>query len=379
MNFLAQKRRKILMPDKKETSIPHDLFDKFYYKEIAKLTNIGGWSINFEEKTSFLDPQGRKILNTPDDYILSPKKGLEFYTSDEKEKVQNLYYHCSLGIPFNTVFKMQTYDDTIFWARSIGQPIFDKKNHVVGIQGIFQDINKEKLRELNLEKSLKIIESQNTNLLNFAPLVSYKLRSDASNLQMTLELFNTASSSEEELEFKDNLFLISESINNTLSHLNEIVSVHNRAGDNKKMVSFSETLQKVSHSLNKSIMETEAEIFSDFSEAPEIEYIPSYLIDILENLISNAIKYRHPDRSPVIDLYSSVVNDITYLTVKDNGLGIDLEKYGNKIFNIYQTFHRNKDAVGVGLFTTKNQIETLQGSIEVKSIIGEGTVFNIKF
>jgi len=67
------------------------------------------------------------------------------------------------------------------------------------------------------------------------------------------------------------------------------------------------------------------------------------------------------------------------LLIKDNGSGIDLEKHGNKVFNLYQTFHQEKEAVGIGLFITKNQIETLQGSIEIESTVDEGTTFKIQF
>ena len=97
------------------------------------------------------------------------------------------------------------------------------------------------------------------------------------------------------------------------------------------------------------------------------------------NLISNAIKYRHPDRKPVVDLYTYMEGGKYCLMVKDNGLGIDLKKYGNKIFNMYQTFHDREDAVGIGLFIVKNQVEMLQGTIEVESTVDLGTTFIIRF
>ena len=63
------------------------------------------------------------------------------------------------------------------------------------------------------------------------------------------------------------------------------------------------------------------------------------------------------------------------LSVKDTGLGLDLTVFGNKIFSLYQTFHKNKDSKGVGLFITKNQVEALGGKIEVKSEVNVGTEF----
>ena len=65
--------------------------------------------------------------------------------------------------------------------------------------------------------------------------------------------------------------------------------------------------------------------------------------------------------------------------IMDNGLGIDLEKNKTKIFGMYKTFHNNKNALGLGLFMTKNQIEAMGGSISVESQVNIGTTFTIKF
>jgi two-component system aerobic respiration control sensor histidine kinase ArcB len=65
--------------------------------------------------------------------------------------------------------------------------------------------------------------------------------------------------------------------------------------------------------------------------------------------------------------------------VQDNGRGIDLSKYRDKLFGMYNTFHGNKDAKGLGLFIVKAQIEALKGEIEVKSEVGAGTSFMVYF
>ena len=70
-------------------------------------------------------------------------------------------------------------------------------------------------------------------------------------------------------------------------------------------------------------------------------------------------------------------NGYKVLSITDNGLGIDLERYKDRLFGMYKTFHGNKDAKGLGLFITKAQIETMKGKIEVESTVGEGTTFRI--
>ncbi|MBT8262212.1 MAG: PAS domain-containing sensor histidine kinase [Bacteroidia bacterium] len=382
MNFLAQKRSRILSQNNiSQKSLPPDTAspENFYYREIAKLTGSGGWSVNFREKKSFLDSESKRILETPKDFNPSLRSALDFYAPDYKDRAAAIFMECSEGHSFSTTLKMQTYTKKEFWARAIGRPIFDEYGEVIGIQGIFQDISDDKQKEIELLKSLKIIESQNTKLNNFANIITHSLRSHSSNLQMTLHLLKDATDSADKKELTQGLHQISESIATTVGHLAELGSIQTKAQEPKEMVFFEKSLENVKNTIRRTLTDTRSEIFTDFSEIPSIPYIPSYLESILLNLITNAVKYRHPERSPVIEIYSYRENDCTFLMVKDNGLGIDLEKHGNRIFNIYQTFHNHKDAEGVGLFLVRNKIESLQGTISVQSEVGKGSTFTIRF
>jgi signal transduction histidine kinase len=97
----------------------------------------------------------------------------------------------------------------------------------------------------------------------------------------------------------------------------------------------------------------------------------------LLNLISNSIKYCSKNGNSYVHL-STIINDnYTILIVEDNGLGIDLERNGSKLFGMYKTFHKHEDARGVGLFITKNQIEAMGGKVEVISEVNKGTTFKV--
>ncbi|WP_264527412.1 ATP-binding protein [Flavobacterium sp. N2550] len=69
----------------------------------------------------------------------------------------------------------------------------------------------------------------------------------------------------------------------------------------------------------------------------------------------------------------------TVLEISDNGIGIDLKKYGDKLFGMYKTFHENPDSKGIGLFITKNQIDAMGGYVTVESEPNVGTTFKIYF
>ena len=97
------------------------------------------------------------------------------------------------------------------------------------------------------------------------------------------------------------------------------------------------------------------------------------------NLISNAIKYHSENRPLKVDIKSSLnkSNEIV-IQVKDNGIGIDLEKHGNEIFAMYKRFDSHTEGKGLGLYLIKNQVESLGGRISVKSTLGKGSLFTVK-
>jgi signal transduction histidine kinase len=108
-----------------------------------------------------------------------------------------------------------------------------------------------------------------------------------------------------------------------------------------------------------------------------VNYKKAYLESILLNFVTNGIKYRHPDRLPLIRLRAYRDAGQAILEIEDNGIGIDLANHGDKLFGMYKTFHGNADAKGIGLYITKNQVEEMGGSIQVESRVGEGTKFII--
>ena len=100
---------------------------------------------------------------------------------------------------------------------------------------------------------------------------------------------------------------------------------------------------------------------------------------LLQNLLTNAIKYRDTQKKSFVKFTSKIEDNKIILSCEDNGLGIDMEKFGDDIFSLSKTFHNHPDARGVGLFMTKNQIEAFGGSISVTSEPSVGTTFMLTF
>jgi len=97
------------------------------------------------------------------------------------------------------------------------------------------------------------------------------------------------------------------------------------------------------------------------------------------NLITNAIKFKKPDSHPEITFVSEEKGDFIILTVSDKGIGMNLKRNGDKLFNLYQRFHPNIDGKGLGLYLIKTQIEKMGGKITAESEENNGITFRIYF
>ena len=352
--------------------------DNFYYKEIASLTEAGGWSVDFVNKRSYFDVEARRILEVPVDYEPSLKTGYKFYAEEHREKASKLFFDCAQGETFRAEIKMVTYTNKIFWARAHGKPMYNDQNEIIGIRGVFQNIDKEKEHKVKLQASLDIIEGHNKRLYNFAHIVSHNLRSHVSNLQLTTTLFDTEQFNDEQHELFDNFKVIANNLDMTLKHLNEIITIQTKIDQPRELLHIETYLERVKSSIKQLLVQNRAIIYTEFSEVEEIKYVPTYLKSILLNLVTNALKYKHPCRDPEIKIYTYEEDEHVFLVVEDNGIGIDMEKNGHKLFQMYNTLNDHPDATGLGLFIIKNQIEAMGGKIFVESKQGKGSKFTVQ-
>ncbi len=241
-----------------------------------------------------------------------------------------------------------------------------------------------KNRELiNSKKELQVLaditENQNKRLLNFTYIVSHNIRSHSTNLTGIVNLIEAADDEEE----KNNLFKMlktsTEKLEETIQNLNEIIAVQNNINSPKTILNLKNELERTFLVVHESILELNVTINNTVNENIELEVMSAYLDSILLNLITNAIKYKSPERALVINISAKLDGNYLVLSVQDNGLGLDLVKNKDKLFGMYKTFHNNANSRGMGLFITKNQIEAMGGKIDLESEVNVGSTFKIYF
>ena len=255
----------------------------------------------------------------------------------------------------------------------------DNNGNALKMIGTNWDITKNKNAEKKLKNLLEITSEQNNSLMNFAHIVSHNLRSHSSNLSMLTGFLDQEGDNNEKERLIKMLCEASESLDETVQNLTEVVQVKIDTLDKMRPVNLYETIIGVEKNLAVLLKEKNTVCEIEVGKKLQINAIPAYMDSILLNLFTNSIKYSSPKRSLALKITAEQKDDHTLVTFSDNGQGIDLKRHGNAIFGMYKTFHKHKDAKGIGLFITKNQIESMNGKIEVDSQVNKGTNFRLYF
>ncbi|MFI5158356.1 MAG: ATP-binding protein [Sphingobacteriales bacterium] len=350
-----------------------------WLNEAGKLAKIALWEIGVHSMNLSLSKEGYDMFEIPDTVTLTVDEAISFfepeYRSQVNDAIENILRAChafDLELPFRTA------KNRVIWVRFKAIPVIDNLGNCTNIRGILQDINESKKRELTTQSSLTLSHDQNKRLQNFAYMVSHNLRSHTGNLDFMVNLYTQTDSAEEKLEVFEHITAISSSLNTTVKHLEEIVQIQAEINDDKTVIKFEKIFKHVVGALQSNITSVDARIEFDFSKCPEINYIPAYLESIFQNLLTNSLKYRQKDHAPLIKCHTFQMNGHIYMIFEDNGIGIDLTRYGDKVFGMYKTFHKNTDAKGIGLFITRSQVESLGGTIKIESAVNVGTKFTLK-
>ncbi|TDQ11138.1 sensor histidine kinase [Pedobacter metabolipauper] len=270
-------------------------------------------------------------------------------------------------------------DGSIKWANVVETPLITgvgkAESHIL----IVEDITERKASQKDLSDSFNLLNEQNKRLMNFSYIVSHNLRSHSSNIQAITNLIDISESETERLEMIKLLKVVSDSLNETMINLNQVVNIQTNVNIVSEPLNLRKYINIAVSILNDQVVLTDADIRNHVPDHVIVNYNPAYLESVLLNFIYNAIRYAHPDRFPIIELSTFIENDQIVLQISDNGIGIDLDRYGNELFGMYKTFTSNPDSKGVGLFISKNQIDAMGGSVTVKSTLNIGTMFNIYF
>lgn len=328
-------------------------------------------------------------------HFLYWNKNLELiseYTSDEISKIRFLDLVCEEDRPsvfrkVEEIFKVGSGEiDTFLLTKSEKQMPYYFNGRAVSfagktcIFGMGLDITERKKAEEERSKMTADLVQRNLELKQFSYIISHNLRSPIAKILGLTSLFENEVNGN---EFNQQLikYVRNEATNldNVVKDLNTILSNGDQGIKAKKEeIVFSVELELIKHVLDVEIADSQAIITSDFAGNERIESVRSFIYSIMFNLLSNAIKYRSKKRRLTIHVKSSVKGTNLCLSVKDNGMGIDLKKYGDQVFGLYNRFHsQGIPGKGMGLNLVKTQAESLGGWVQIESHPDVGSIFTV--
>ena len=268
-------------------------------------------------------------------------------------------------------------DGSIIWVLISVSLIINNDGTPSNMIWQFSDITGRKRNQDKLKMMLNVVKDQNQRLTSFASIVTHNLRSHSGNLTTIagfLEEDTPSLNSNENFEFLKKAL---KNLEETVSHLTDVAKIKVVKENQIEDLNLYDYVEKSIYNITAIAKNTNTTIVNYIDEDLCVKGIPAYLDSIILNFLTNAIKYRSDKRLPKIRLTASVQDEYVIFKVGDNGLGIDMDKYGDKLFQMYNTFHANKDAVGLGLFITRNHIESIGGKVSVSSKVGVGSEFSI--
>jgi len=333
---------------------------------------IGMIVIDLEGRLRKVNPKICEILGYGEKEILK-KTILDFVHPEEVETAKRVF---KKTIATQGGLKMEKRcrhrNGSYIWIYEAVAAVKNDKGELMHFVAQIQDISDKKQMTENLTE-------HNNRLTNFAHIVSHNLRSHTSNISMLLDLALQADPKVIENEYYRNIKVVSSNMNETIHQLSEIVEINSKVSSTLTSQNLLKRVQKAMKTVDPLVKKNKAIIYAEVAADINVLAVHAYLESIILNLITNAIKYRSPERLPELKISSGIKGEYAFLSFQDNGIGIDLDRHGSRLFGMYKTFHNHPEARGIGLFISKNQIEAMGGRIEVESELNKGTKFTAYF
>lgn len=257
-------------------------------------------------KLSYVSPSYVKLMDYPKEIYLSftPDDIYSRFHPDDLATVRPFILGClsKKMKAFKYEFRFRASNGDYHWREDSANVIYDKKGEYSKYIVVTRDISSRKEAEKEKNRLFQITEKQNEKLINFTHIVSHDIRSHTSNLSMILDLFEETTDAEEQKEYFNMLKQSTNKLSDTIFFLNETVAIQSGIKGVKVKLNLKKEIEKTILGINAIIKKNKVNLKIAIDENIEIEGTQSYLESIIFNLLTNAIKYKSPDRNPVIKI-----------------------------------------------------------------------------
>ncbi len=360
-----------------------ELRDRIQLRELItlasnELAHVGGWLYDAQTNVLHWSREVRRIHEVPEDYEPTVDEAINFYDESHRHIITDCVDRALReGASADVELPLTTFTGRKVWVRvSLVAQTPGKQSSK--IFGAFQDITDLHSREQRLSETIEAISRQRDQLEEFAFVISHHLRGPVSGIVTLADSMSEDMTKEESSEALTHIRVAARRLMDTFEDLTHAIAVKNQETPNIESVVLSDLVDRICTELAEEISASGANVSIDDTITPTISYPRVYLETILRQLVSNAIRFAAPGRPPRIRIRTYIDADShPILEVSDNGLGIDLDRFGSKLFRLRSTFHRGSSTRGLGLFLVKSIVESMGGEINVTSVVDNGTAFRI--
>lgn len=347
----------------------------------TNLSRIGGWSVDLVNRKVYWSNMTKTILEVGEKYQPSITGGFELYEEKSKKLVNTAVEKLiDKGETFDLELLLYTAKGKPQWVRCMGQSerVGDQCTRIFGS---FQDIHQRKeheesLKRLNesLDLHARELALSNAELEQFAFVASHDLQEPLRMVTSFLTRLETKYADVLDEKAKQYIYFAVDGAKRMRQIILELLNFSRvgRHEGEKELINLNDLVKEVCALQQKAIAEKSAKVIIEALPTFEVHKAP--LVQIFQNLISNAIKYSRKNTPPEIRVSAEESNKGWTFAVKDNGIGIEAE-YFDKIFVIFQRLHGKDEyeGTGMGLAIVKKIIENAGEKIWVESREGEGT------
>lgn len=295
---------------------------------------------------------------------------------DDVERTRlGIQAHMHHEAPYDIELRMLHKTKGYRWFRARGQAFRNKEGKIYRMAGSLTDIHQRKQDDLDLREMNRKLELANTYLDNFVYTAAHDLRAPVSNLRTLLSMMN----GDEKLADNLSFLRIKQSANrleDTLQGLVRILEIQRNESPELTQINIEELFELVKTELEEEDEGVPANYITAF-EAQSIFYVEPFLHSIIRNLLSNALKYRSAERPLLVEVSTRQAGEHVLLEVKDNGIGLDLKRYGKKLFKPFERLTKQAMGQGLGLHLVKTMVERNGGYIVVEGDADQGLHFKL--
>lgn len=255
-------------------------------------------------------------------------------------------------------------------------PIRDPAGRIIGVSKVVHDITSRKNTEKNLKETVRALERSNRELRQFAYVASHDLQEPLRNVTRYVELLSLRYRElldEKALRYVE--FAV-EGAARIHALINDLIAFSEVGAQIREFrpVSMQTVTEEAIDNLREMIEQNRAEVTLD--QLPEVMGDRSHLVQLMQNLLGNAIKFRKKELPPRVRVAVRQENGEWRFGIQDNGIGIESD-YFDKIFVIFQRLHPRSEypGTGIGLAICRKIVEWHGGKIWVESTVGEGSTF----